>query len=260
MAMIIGVHGIGQQFKGRRSQKAEWLNPLRDGVALARGDRRSRRPISPVRFTATCSDHLAQRGASGLPPYDESDVSDPWEQQLLEAWSREAAVVEPDRVESPEAATKLGRTPRFVQRALDALSHSRFFAGIAERTFIFDLEQVYLYLHDPAIRRDVRAKDRGGGQCAADPCSDRALTRLGSGVRMPLCSSRVEDQGIRHARLAVGNSQPDLRPSRLRVTPHIGTWPGSVRSWDNIADAGDIVGHRQGPPPWLWPSGPEPAD
>ncbi len=40
----------------------------------------------------------------------------------------------------------------------------------------------------------------------------------------------------------------------------VGAWPGSVRSWDNIADAGDIVALRQGPPPWLWPSGPEPAD
>ena len=56
-----------------------------------------------------------------------------------------------------------------------------------------------------------------------------------------MCSSRMEDQGIRHARLAIGNSQPDLRPSHLAYTTLFGAWPGSVRSWDNIADAGDIV-------------------
>ncbi len=156
MAMIIGVHGIGQQFKGPAVQKAEWLNPLRDGVALAGGPQVQETDLT----CAFYGDLFRPPGTKGvgLPPYDESDVADPWEQQLLEAWWHEAAVVEPDRVESPEAATKLGRTPRFIQRALDALSHSRFFAGIAERAFIFDLKQVYLYLHDPAIRRDVRAR------------------------------------------------------------------------------------------------------
>ena len=157
MAVIVGVHGVGQQFKGPAVQKGEWLNPLRDGVDLAGGPE-----IHEADLACACYGDLfrppgTKGSALGLPPYDESDVADPWEQQLLETWWREAAMVEPDRVESLDAATK-GRAPHFVQRALAALSHSRFFAGIAERALIFDLKQVYLYLHHPEIRRDVRAR------------------------------------------------------------------------------------------------------
>jgi len=45
--------------------------------------------------------------------------------------------VEQGRITGPEAQTK-GRAPYFMQRALDALSHARFFAGIAKRAFIFE--------------------------------------------------------------------------------------------------------------------------
>jgi hypothetical protein len=239
MAMIVGVHGIGQQFKGPAVQKAEWLNPLRDGVALAGGPQ-----IQETDLTcAFYGDLFRPPGtkAVGLPPYDESDVADPWEQQLLEAWWREAAVVEADRVESPEAATKLGRTPRFVQRALDALSHSRFFAGIAERAFIFDLKQVYLYLHDRAIRRDVRARV----EAVVDAQQTRVLIghSLGSVVAYEcLCAHpewKVNTFVTLGSPLGIRNLIFDL----LDCAPHhiVGAWPGSVRSWDNIADAGDIV-------------------
>jgi hypothetical protein len=160
MATIVGVHGIGQQFKGPAVQKGEWLAPLCDGVALV-----SSRQLGEADLTcAFYGDLFRPSGtmAVGVPPYDESDVSDPWEQQLLEAWWRQAAEVESDRVVSPDAAVMGGvvprRAPRFVQRALDALSHSRFFAGIAERALIFDLKQVYLYLHDREIRQEVRAR------------------------------------------------------------------------------------------------------
>ncbi len=37
MAMIVGVHGIGQQFKGPAVQKDEWQKPLFDGVLMATG-------------------------------------------------------------------------------------------------------------------------------------------------------------------------------------------------------------------------------
>ena len=54
-----------------------------------------------------------------------------------------------------EAQTKL-RTPRVVQRALNALSHSRFFANVAINAFVADLKQVYAYLHDDEVRRDAQ--------------------------------------------------------------------------------------------------------
>jgi hypothetical protein len=35
MALIVGVHGIAQQFKGSNVLQAEWLPPLRDGLDKA---------------------------------------------------------------------------------------------------------------------------------------------------------------------------------------------------------------------------------
>jgi hypothetical protein len=77
------------------------------------------------------------------------------ERELLELWWREAARTDP-AVHGPGAHTKLS-TPSVVQRALNALSQSRFFAGLAERALIFDLEQVRRYLNEPEIRHVARA-------------------------------------------------------------------------------------------------------
>jgi hypothetical protein len=239
MAIIVAVHGIGQQFDGPAVQKDKWQKPLFDGVLMAIG-RQLRESDLACAFYGDLFRPSGTKGV-GLPPYDERDVADPWEQQLLEAWWREAAVVEPDRVESPEAATKLGRTPRFVQRALDALSHSRFFAGIAENAFIFDLKQVYLYLHDRAIRRDVRERV----EAVVDAQQTRVLVghSLGSVVAYEcLCAHpewKVNTLVTLGSPLGIRNLIFDL----LEPAPQngLGVWPGSVRSWVNIADEGDIV-------------------
>jgi pimeloyl-ACP methyl ester carboxylesterase len=156
---------------------------------------------------------------------------------------REAARVEPGTVPDPEKATKgatKGRTPRFVQRALDALSRSKFLAGVVESAFIFDLKQVSAYLGDPQVRRDVRARvtslinddtrvivAHSLGTVVAYEClcahpewPVRALVTLGS----PL--------GIRN----VIFDRLEPRPDQGR-----GAWPGSIEHWSNIADNGDIV-------------------
>ncbi len=100
-------------------------------------------------------------------------VGDPWltaddatefDQELLAAWWRAAAESDP-RVVHPDART-LARTPRGVQAALRALSGSAFFAGLAERVMLFDLQQVRQYMTDPAVRRAVQ--DRVAAQVGED--------------------------------------------------------------------------------------------
>ena len=90
-------------------------------------------------------------------------VGDPWltaadatefDQELLAAWWRGAAESDP-RVVHPDART-LARTPGSVQAALRALSGSAFFAGLAERVMLFDLQQVRRYMTDPQVRRAVQ--------------------------------------------------------------------------------------------------------
>jgi hypothetical protein len=240
MAMIVGVHGVGQQFKGPAVHKGEWLNPLRDGVALAGGPEIQEADLTCAYYGDLFRPRGTKGGTIGLPPYDESDVADPWEQQLLEKWWREAAVVEPHRVESRDAATK-GRAPRFVQRALNALSYSRFFAGIAERALIFDLKQVYLYLHDPEIRRDVRAR----AEAAVDVRQTRVLIghSLGSVVAYECLCAHPEWTVNTLVTLGSPLGIPNLIFDLLVPTPRdgIGAWPGPARWWVNIADEGDIV-------------------
>lgn len=151
MARIVGVHGIGQQFKGENLLRAEWLPPLRDGL-LRVG---ARLPADEDLSCAFYGDLFRPKGKKSLgePRYRASDVGTDWEAALLRLWWEGAAAQESD-VPGPDASTKL-RTPQWVQRALNGLSKSRFFAGIAERLLIFDLKQVYLYLNDEVIRRGV---------------------------------------------------------------------------------------------------------
>jgi pimeloyl-ACP methyl ester carboxylesterase len=144
----------------------------------------------------------------------------------------------------PEART-LARAPGSVQVALRALSGSVFFAGLAARVMLFDLQQVRRYMTDPQVRQAVLDRVAAGvdedtrvmvghslgtavayeALCAHPEWPVRALVTLGS----PL--------GIRN-----------LIFDRLVPAPTAGAsgrvqgrWPGSARSWVNVADAGDVV-------------------
>ncbi len=136
MPSVVGVHGIAQQFKGPNVLRTEWLPALRDGLWTAGIEFKNDNEF----VCAFYGELFRQPGTKtvGIPAYDTNDVTDDWEKELLDAWWREAAAVDKG-VPSPEAETKAIRTPPFVQRALNALSRSRFFAGIAERALIFVL-------------------------------------------------------------------------------------------------------------------------
>ena len=74
-----------------------------------------------------------------------------FDQELLAEWWRGAAESDP-RVVHPDART-LARTPGSVQAALRALSGSAFFAGLADRVMLSDLQQVRRYMTDPEVRQ-----------------------------------------------------------------------------------------------------------
>ena len=50
------------------------------------------------------------------------------------------------------------RPPYPIQQALDALSHSKFFAGISEQLLIFSARQVRRYLCEPSVRTAAQAR------------------------------------------------------------------------------------------------------
>jgi hypothetical protein len=179
-------------------------------------------------------------------------VGDPWltaadatqfDQELLAAWWREAAESDP-RVIHPDSRT-LARTPGGVQAALRALSGSAYFAGLAERAMLFDLQQVRRYMTDPDVRRAVQKR------VAADVSEETRVVvghSLGSVVAYEALCAHPEwpvrtlvtlgsPLGIR--KLIFDRLIP--APAAVNSGGARGAWPGRVESWVNVADAGDVV-------------------
>ena len=244
MARIVCVHGVGQQVRGEDSLAGEWALALRDGMRRV-GCAESQLPrAGEIRcvFYGDVFRTAGRRLAVGDPWLTAADATE-FDHELLAAWWRGAAESDP-RVVRPGART-LARTPGGVQAALRALSGSAFFAGLADRVMLSDLQQVRRYMTDPQVRPAVldRVAAGVGGDtrvvvghslgsvvayealCAHPEWPVRALVTLGS----PL--------GIRN-----------LIFDRLVPAPALegaggvrGGWPGGVRSWVNVADAGDVV-------------------
>lgn len=239
MARIVAVHGIAKQLEGEDTLAATWLPALRSG--LRRADvPAAQLPDGQDLAMAFYGDLFRRRDAMavGEPPLDSGDVHDGLERHLLDLWWREAARVE-RRVPGPEDETML-RTPMTVQRALHALSASRFFSGLTEPMMIGSLKQVRRYFDEPEIRAGATAR-----VVAAVAADTRVIVghSLGSVVAYEaLCAhpewpvhtfvSLGSPLGIRH-----------LLFDRLNPPPSqgLGAWPGGIQTWVNVADRGDVV-------------------
>ncbi|MFF5145663.1 hypothetical protein ACFY6U_39150 [Streptomyces sp. NPDC013157] len=238
MARVVCIHGIGRQHTGERELHGAWHPALCDG--LIRAGAVTDLAADDVRcvFYGDLFRPPGRTLALTDPPLDASDVADGFETELLLAWWAEAART--DGTVLPPDARTLARTPQAVQRALNALSRSRFFAGVALRGLVLDLRQVRGYLCDPALRDAVQ-------QRVADAVTERTRVvvghSLGSVVAYEALCARP-DWPVR-ALLTLGSplGVRNLVFDRLRTGPagSPGDWPGSVRQWTNLADAGDVV-------------------
>jgi len=235
MSKIVGVHGIGHQFKGPHSLREEWLPALKDGLAKAQ-----RQLASDQDFTCAFYGDLFRPSGKGasIPPYTANEVTDKWEQDfLLELW-REAARTDIG-LQPPGANTKVS-VPSVIQRALNALSHSKFLSGIAERALIYDLKQVRRYLHEPSVRQMARNRVRS----AISPETRVLIAHsLGSVVAYEtLCTDpppQVEVFVTLGSPLGIQNlifHMLDPRP-----TNGMGMLPPAIKHWVNIAGNGDVV-------------------
>jgi pimeloyl-ACP methyl ester carboxylesterase len=236
MARIVAVHGIGHQFRGPEVLHQTWGPALRDGVRLSG----AQPPEEAELAMAFYGDVFRPAGhkAVGEPPYTAADVQEGFERELLEAWWREAAASDP-AVVAPDAQTKV-RTPQVVQRALNALSFSRFFAGVTERVLIGMIKQVHLYLTDDRVRQQVQ-------QRVTEVVSEedtRVLVghSLGAVVAYEaLCAHPQWRVGL--VTLGAPLGIRNLVFERLCPAPvggH-GTYPVGALGWTNVADVGDLV-------------------
>ncbi|MFF2367802.1 hypothetical protein ACFVU0_34520 [Streptomyces sp. NPDC058122] len=237
MAQIVTVHGIGQQQRGEQSLLASWRPALFDGIRRAKVPE----PLDHNIEMAFYGDLFRPAGHTlgvGDPRYTAADVNEGMETELLLAWWQAAADCDPQI--APPGADTLARAPRSVQTALRVLSKSRFFSGIALRAMVFDLKQVSRYLTDQQLRaaacarvsalidertRVVVAHSLGSvvayeTLCALPGHGVRALVTLGSPLGIPMIHRRLE-------------RGPGCTPG--------GIPGGSLLTWTNVADDGDVV-------------------
>ncbi|AOY83726.1 hypothetical protein BJP36_31225 [Moorena producens JHB] len=237
MAKIVGVHGINQEFRGSNTIYDQWLPALKDGL-----ERVGAKLDSDNEFRCAFYGDLFRgrsKSAMGIPNYDASDIDSDWEKELLLEWWEEAAKVEDD-ITGPADLSREKATPRRVQKALNALSGSRFFGDVAEKIVIYFLKQVGGYLHNPELRQQIR--DR-----IVEAIDHDTRVLVGHSLGSVVCYEALCQHPEWSVEVFVTLGSPlgikGLIFDRLEPSPvsNLGSWPGSVKKWINIADAGDIV-------------------
>ena len=236
MSLIVSVHGIGQQFKGAHTLQEVWLPALRDGLEHAGAELSSSNALT----CAFYGDLFRRKGTKSLTdaPYEATDVEAGFEQELLEMWWCEAAQIEP-QVPGPTFEGK-ARTPDIIQRALNALSNSTFFSGLAQRSMIGDLNQVRSYLEDENIRAQVQRR-------VAEVVQPDTRVIIGHSLGSVVAYEALCAHPDWPVRTLVTLGAPlgirNLIFDRLRPAPmaDVGVWPEGIKEWFNIADGGDVV-------------------
>jgi hypothetical protein len=236
---IVCVHGIGQQVAGEQSLLRDWAPALLDGLNHAGHRNAATADDIAMGFYGDLFRPVREMLSAGDPMFTAADVDSGFEEELLLAWWREAARVDP-KVAPPEADT-LVRAPGSVQAALRQLSRSRFFGGLALRALVFDLKQVRRYLQDQQLRDAARAAVR---KLITAETQVVVAHSLGSVVAYEVLATMPSHQVQALVTLGSPLGITNLIFDRLDPTPHdgLGAWPGSDKLvWTNLADHGDVV-------------------
>ncbi|MGP4008360.1 antibiotic ABC transporter ATP-binding protein [Streptomyces sp. 4N124] len=242
MTRVVVVHGIGHQWSGAELMGRDAVPALRDGVRLGSGLRLDEDDVA----CAFYGDVFFEEGTRSwdVPPWDEYDVDEGFEAELLRAWweagtERDPGVTPPDEAGTrafPGTAALLSDRAR---AALDALSGSRFFGTYSDRMMVFALKQVRRYMNEPPVWQTARA--RVAEEIGPDT---RVLVAhsLGSVVAYEALCDHPEWPVTDF--VTVGSPLGlSLIFNRLSPLPEDGkgTWPGGIRRWTNLTDPGDLV-------------------
>ncbi|MFE4312035.1 alpha/beta hydrolase [Streptomyces sp. NPDC056891] len=240
MARVVVVHGVGQEYLGRRSLQGPVAAALADGVdgAARAGDVPADAvPAVEDVDVAFYGDAFRAPGAKAgqAGPLSAADVTDPYERELLLAWA-DAAV----RGQEPRGDTK-APTPQVVQRAMNVLLRSPFLPGpVAERFLLGVLRQVRRYFGEDAVR--TRAMEAVASRVGPDT-TVLVGHSLGSVVAYEALCAHPEWPVRTLVTLGSPLGMPSLVFDRLRPAPHAGRgrWPEGLAHWTNLADRHDVV-------------------
>jgi len=243
MSYIVGVHGIAQQYKSEVGMAREWHDSLLGGLRLAA--REQGRNVSHLEGRATFAmafygDVFRRRvkGEDPAPVLQVEDLNDEERGTLVLLWEAVAAV-DPE-VPSPIVASKSGpQSTAAAQRALLALCRSRYFGPAAARCLPGRLRQASRYFAELDVRLAARrAVER-------EVSVDTTLLighSLGSVVAYEALCAHPEWNIRVFITLGSPLGIPSVVYDRLWPEPSLtgrAAWPGSVKTWFNVADQRD---------------------
>lgn len=246
MAMIVGIHGIAQQYKGCESLKGEWEPALRDGCSLAG-------QALPQGVLACASYGQIFRPSGNTRSADDrhravsehfrpSDLEDD-EVQLLTALLQEAARAEPGRFPAHEAQLRAA-TPHSIQTALQLLSRSSFLVDVAKNVFMGNLKQVTRYMREPETRNVAQA---ALDAVVTEDTRILIAHSLGTVVAYEALHAFAGNPRWANIKTFITLGSPLGIPNLIfdalvpRPLGGKGHWPPGITRWTNISDDGDIV-------------------
>jgi len=243
MAVIVGIHGIGQQFRGGYALRTAWFDALRDGLVRA-GHSVAAEALEPQDLCVSFfGDLFRPPGAMAVqdPPYTAADIQPGPERELLAAFL-EAAIIQDPLLDAPQGAMGAGRQAAHVMLA--QLARTPTLARVAQRAFIGDLKQVTAFLANSSVKMGVLARVQAGMDA-----DTRVLIghSLGSVVAYEyLCRHQPSSVELL---ITLGSPLgiPNVIFDKLTPSPSggVGAWPGTDIAWVNIADPDDIVALRK---------------
>lgn len=237
MARIVAVHGINQQYQGNHTIHKEWYPALRDGLERADFILDSEDEFKCAFYGDIFREPGRSRGGD-IPDYGAEDVESGWEEEFILQLSQEADALEKAAGES-DVRTRRGAIIG-IQRALNIVSGSPFFGNVAEKIVINFVKQVKAYLHDREKREEIR------NRVVAEITEDTRVL-IGHSLGSIVCYEVLCQNPNLPIKMYVSLGSPlaikKIVFDRLEPSPQegIGSRPGGIEKWINIADAKDIV-------------------
>jgi hypothetical protein len=243
MSRVLGVHGIGQQYRSGPELTRGWWEALRGGLEAAgfraTADGLGEREVRVAFFGGLFRPKAAMAG--GEPPYTPADLQPGPERELLRAWYQ-AAVDQDPSLGPPEGALGPGRVA--AQVMMERLLRLRTFAWVAQRAFIGNLKQVTAFLAKPEVKERVL-------QRVADEVTPDTRVIIGHSLGSIVVYEYLARYRPPQVELLMTLGSPLGIPNLVfeRLTPApaagVGAWPGRVAAWVNVADADDVVALRK---------------
>ncbi|QJB31471.1 hypothetical protein HF329_09215 [Chitinophaga oryzae] len=255
MAKIVGIHGIAQTYTGAATLAQTWYNALQDGFLVSKYP-----AITSDNFEMVFYGDIFRR--SGYRGNTEVSIvpDQAWETAILEAWWTEAwrlsrlsnggEADESPLIQAPDGDTR-ARVPGLLQRGLIQLSKTKFFGALSSKDLVRKIHEVWGFLHNADIKSAVLERVFKTitpdtriviGHSMGSIVAYEAICRLN--LELDVLVTVGSPLGIRN-----------LVFDKLTPKPHggRGQWPGGVKHWINIADAGDIVALEKKLAPFFGP-------